>query len=135
MSTMVQRPIVLRTGDVTGDGVLHSRAFDAGERKIRAAKIWALMWLFAVLSLPIIIAHFVLVPGFLIAGPVLAVKRYRVTEVPDHVSGRCPAGNEEFTLALEASDHLPMWSHCPVCNSSLQLLEKEGPTPPSPEGA
>lgn len=126
MTTMVQHPIVLKSGDAVGDGVLHLRAFDARERKLRAAKTWALMWLFAVLSLPIIIAHFVLVPGFLIAGPVMAFKRYRVTEVPDHVSGNCPAGKEEFTLALESSDRLPMWSHCPVCKSSLQLLEKAG---------
>ena len=126
MTTMMQRPIVLKSGEATGDGVLHLRAFDDRERKIRAAKIWALMWLFAVLSLPIIIAHFVLVPGFLIAGPVMAVKRYRVTEVPDHVSGVCPSRKDEFTLALEASDHLPMWKHCPVCQASLQLSEKDG---------
>ena len=125
MATMVERPIVLKSGDIIGDGVLHLQAFDDRERKIRAAKTWALMWLFAVLSLPIIIAHFVLVPGFLIAGPVMAIRRYRVTEVPDHVSGLCPSGKEEFTLPLETSDRLPMWSHCPVCKSSLQLLEKE----------
>ena len=125
MTTMVERPIVLKSGDNTGEGVLHLQAFDSRERKIRAAKSWALMWLFALLSLPIIIAHFVLVPGFLIAGPVLAVRRYRVTEVPDHVSGHCPAGKEEFTLELESSDRLPMWSHCPVCKASLQLLDKE----------
>ena len=126
MTTMVERPIVLKSSDSVGEGILHLQAFNDSERKVRAAKTWALMWLFAVLSLPIIIAHFVLVPGFLIAGPVLAVRRYRVKEVPDHVSGLCPSGKEEFTLALEASDHLPMWSHCPVCNSSLYLLEKEG---------
>lgn len=122
---MVTRPILVKSGDIVNDGVLHLQAFDDGERKIRAAKIWGMMWLFAVLSLPIIIAHFVLVPGFLIAGPVMAIKRYRVTEVPDHVSGNCPAGKEDFTIPLEASDHLPMWSHCPTCNASLQLLDKE----------
>ena len=126
MSTMVQRPIVLKSGDTTGEGILHLQTFDAKERKMRAAKTWALMWLFAVLSLPIIIAHFILVPGFLIAGPVLAVRRYRVMEVPDHVSGNCPAGKEEFSLQLETSDRLPMWTHCPVCKASLQLIEKEG---------
>jgi len=125
MTTTVSRPILVKSGDVVSDGVLHLQAFDARERKIRAAKIWGLMWLFAVLSLPIIIAHFVLVPGFLIAGPVMAVKRYKVMEVPDHVSGNCPSGKEDFTLALEVSDHLPMWTHCPTCHASLQLLEKE----------
>jgi len=125
MSTLVHHPIVIKCGDIVGSGVLHSNVFDARERKIRAAKIWGLMWLFALLSLPIIIAHFVLVPGFLIAGPVMAFKRYRVTEVTDHVSGNCPSGKEDFTLPLEASDRLPMWAYCPACNAPLQLLEKE----------
>lgn len=126
MATMVQRPILLKSGDAVGDGILHLQAFDPRERKIRAAKMLGLMWLFAALSVPIIIAHFVLVPGFLLAGPVMAFKRYRVTEVPDHVSGNCPAGKEDFTLSLEASDRLPMWSHCPSCNASLYLMDKEG---------
>lgn len=125
MTTTVTRPILVKSGDVDGEAVLYLQSFDTRERKIRAAKIWGLMWLFAVLSLPIIIAHFVLVPGFLIAGPVMAMRRYRVAEIPDHVSGTCPSGKEEFTLELEASDHLPMWTHCPACNASLHLLEKE----------
>ena len=127
MTTMVTRPIIMKSGDIVGDGVLHLKAFDAKERKIRAAKIWGLMWLFALLSLPIIIAHFVLVPGFLIAGPVMAYKRYKLTEVPDHVSGTCPTNKEEINLPLEASTRLPMWTHCPKCNASLQLIEKEQP--------
>lgn len=125
MTTNVTRPILVKSGDIVGEAVLHLQSFDARERKIRAAKIWGLMWLFALLSLPIIIAHFVLVPGFLIAGPVMAMKRYKVTEIPDHVSGICPSCEKEFELALEASDHLPMWTHCPQCDASLQLLEKE----------
>jgi len=125
MTTMVQRPIFLQSGDVVGDGILYLQSFDARDRKIRAAKMLGMMWLFAALSVPIIIAHFVLVPGFLIAGPVMAYKRYRVTEVPDHVSGKCPAGKEDFTLSLEASDRLPLWTHCPACHASLHLFEKE----------
>ncbi len=125
MTTMVTRPILVKSGDAVNDGVLHLQAFNDRERKIRAAKIWGLMWLFAVLSLPIIIAHFVLVPGFLIAGPVMAYKRYRVLAVPDHVSGNCPAGKEDFTLQLEPTDRLPMWTHCPACDASLHLMEKE----------
>jgi len=126
MTTMVTRTILVKSGDIVNDGVLHLQSFDARERKIRAAKIWGLMWLGAVLSVPIIIAHFVLVPGFLIAGPVMAMKRYKITEVPDHVSGNCPANKEDFSLELEASAHLPLWTHCPNCNASLHLSEKEG---------
>lgn len=127
MTKVVQRPILLKSGDIVSDGILYLQAFDTRERKIRAAKMWGLMWLCAVLSLPIIIAHFVLVPGFLIAGPVMAYKRYRTTEVPDHVSGCCPSGKEDMTLSLEASARLPLWTHCPSCKASLYLFEKEKP--------
>ena len=125
MTTIVTRPILIKSGDIETNGLLHLQSFDAKERKIRAAKIWGLMWLFAVLSVPLIIAHFVLVPGFLIAGPVMAMKRYKLTEIPDHVTGPCPGKDHEFTLKLEVSDRLPMWSHCPECQASLHLLEKE----------
>ena len=125
MTTIVTRPILVKSGDIENEALLHMKSFDARERKIRAAKIWGLMWLGAVLSVPIIIAHFVLVPGFLIAGPVMAMKRYRTTEIPDHASGTCPAGKEEFTVPLEASAKLPMWTHCPQCHASLYLHDKE----------
>jgi hypothetical protein len=125
MTTTVTRSIIVKSGDVVDECVLYSQAFDTRERKMRATKIWGLMWLGAVLSLPIIIVHFILVPGFLIAGPVMAARRYRITEVPDHVSGRCPSGREDFTLALEPSARLPMWTHCPQCSASLHLIEKE----------
>jgi hypothetical protein len=122
---MVTRPILVRSGDNESQGVLHLQSFDARERKIRAAKIWGMMWLGALLSVPIIILHFVLVPGFLIAGPVIAMRRYRLTEIPDHVSGICPANREEFSLPLEASTKLPLWAHCPQCHASLHLEEPE----------
>lgn len=124
MATMTVRPILIKGGDVINVGVLHLQTFDPRERRIRAAKIWALMWLFALLSVPIIVAHFVLVPGFLMAGPVMAYRRYRLVEVPDHVTGTCPTNKEEMNLPLEASTRLPVWTHCQQCRTSIQLLEK-----------
>ena len=128
MTTMITRPILMKGGDIINEGVLHLQSFDPRERKVRAAKTWGLMWLFALLSLPIIIAHFVLVPGFLIAGPVMAYRRYRLMEVPDHVTGTCPTNKEETNLPLEASTRLPIWTHCPKCKASIQLLEKDQPS-------
>lgn len=127
MTTTITRPIHMKSNDFNSEGILHLQAFDPRERKIRAAKMWGLMWLFALLSLPIIIAHFVLVPGFLIAGPVMAYRRYRVKEVPNHMTGICPTNKEEINLPLEASVRLPIWIHCPGCKSSIQLLEKHQP--------
>lgn len=124
MAIMVTRPILIKGGDVINEGVLHLKIFDPRERKIRAAKMLGLMWLFALLSVPIIIVHFVSVPGFLIAGPVMAYRRYKLMEVPNHVTGTCPTNKEEIDLTLEASTRFPLWTHCHQCNASIQLLEK-----------
>src|SRR3569833_3439926 len=107
MATMTARAILIKGGDIINEGVLHLQTFDARERKIRAAKMWGLMWLFALLSVPIIVAHFVLVPGFLIAGPVMAYRRYRLVEVPNQVTGMCPTNKEEINLPLGAAGRGP----------------------------
>src|SRR3569623_3673482 len=124
METMTARAILIKGGDIINEGVLHLQTFDARERKMRAANMRGLMWLFALLSVPIIVAHFVLEPGFLIAGPVMAYRRYRLVEVPNHVTGTCPTNKEEINLPLEASTRLPVWTHCQQCITSIQLLEK-----------
>ncbi len=128
MPALEQRSILIKSGELASDGLLHSQVFTPQERLQRALKMWGLLWLLALASVPIIVAHWVLVPGFFLAGPIWAYKRYRTPSVPDHVSGRCPMKSEEISVALEASDRLPMWTHCPVCNASLQFVEREQST-------
>lgn len=125
MSVLEQRAILLKSGEQQRDGVLHVQVFTPHERLVRAAKVWGLSWLLALASVPIIIAHWVLVPGFFIAGPIWAYKRYGMLSVPDHASGQCPTNGEDISLALEPSDRLPLWTYCPVCHASVQLVERE----------
>lgn len=133
MSTVERRPILIKGGEREREGVLCVRAFSHQDRVARAAKVWALCWLLAAITLFIPIAHFVLVPGFLLAGPIWAFQRYRVTLSPEQASGHCPISDEEITLQLDASDRLPLWTYCPVCNASLQLLERPSSAMASPE--
>lgn len=128
MPALEQRSILIKSGESASDGLLHSQVFTPRERALRAMKVWGLSWLLALASVPIIVAHWVLVPGFFLAGPIWAYKRYRTPSVPDHVSGRCPMKSEEISVPLEASDRLPMWTHCPVCHASLQFVEREQST-------
>src|SRR3569833_1725662 len=78
MATMTARAILIKGGDIINEGVMHLQTFDARERKIRAAKIWGLMWLFALLSKTNNKTHNEKEPGFLLAGPVMAYRRYRL---------------------------------------------------------
>jgi hypothetical protein len=101
--------------------ILHITHYDARERLRRALLKLGLFWGLALASLPIIIAHWVLVPGFFLAGPWMAWRTYHVVQVRNHVTGACPACNAEVKVRLESDDVLPKWSYCPACNVPLQI--------------
>src|SRR5438046_573298 len=109
------RPVIIESDDLTAEGQLYTQILDEHQRMVRAAKIWGLMWLCMLFSLPVFIIHFVLVPGFLIAGPVLGFRRYGVTELPDHISGNCPACKKEFKLGAASFSRMPIRVQCPEC--------------------
>jgi len=106
-----------------GAGELHVQWFDKRDRMRRAAITWLTCWGLALVSVPIIFAHWVLVPGFLIAGPFMAYRYYHTEIVPKKISGACPSCGQAMELRLETSDQLPMWRYCPLCNESLHIKE------------
>jgi len=128
MIALVSYPILIRCGEDHAEGLLHLHSLTPRERRIRAAKIWGWMWLCALISAPVCGLHIVLVPTFILAGPVMAFLRYRIIQVPDHVSGKCPSCKENFTLALKPTDRLPKRVYCPSCDATLYLLEKTDST-------
>lgn len=114
--------VVIKDNDEqTSSGQLQTTEFDHGDCIKRALLKLGLFWLLAVASLPIVIAHWVLVPGFFLAGPWMAYRTYKITHRRDHVSGDCPGCKEKITIKLEANDELPKWSYCPACNTPLQI--------------
>ena len=109
-------------GQVTS-GSLQTTHYDHGECVKRALMKLGLFWLLALGSLPIIFAHWVLVPGFFIAGPWMAYRTFQVKYTHNHVQGLCPVCQEDVEIKLEAGDELPKWTYCPGCNAPLHLLE------------
>ena len=109
-------------------GVLYVANFDNQERLKRAAIMWGSCWLFAVLSVPVIIAHWILVPGFLLAGPIMGLRRYKVVSAIERVDGICPVCKASVIVPMEADDTLPKRTYCPKCSGPIQLLAEE-PTP------
>jgi hypothetical protein len=105
-------------------GQLQTTRYDQGDRVKRALQRLGFFWLLAGITLFIPIAHFVLVPGFLIAGPVMAYLTYRTEAVRNHTTGTCPVCGEAVTLAMDAKDNLPKWTYCPSCNAPLQISER-----------
>lgn len=124
MSTAESRPIRIESNDGEATtGTLHITKYSHKERVLRAVKVLALMWALAAAAVLIPIAHFVLVPGFFVAGPVMAFMRYRVTDHPDNATGECPVCKEAMEISLEPNAHLPLWTYCPASNDPIQLRE------------
>lgn len=124
MPTPAEHTIRVQSGDYPArDGLLHTRVFSQAERTRRAALAWLGFWLLAVLSIPIVIAHWVLTPAFLITGPVVAYRRMKMLEASEQATGTCPVHDGRFTLELEAGDTLPLWQPCPECNAPLHLVD------------
>ena len=127
MPTSKETEIQFRTGDadVITDARLFSLEFNQSELTKRALTRLGLCWLASIGSIPIIFAHWVLVPGFFIAGPIMAMTAYKTKSVPDHADGPCPACSENISIKLEPKDSLPKWTYCPACNHSIQVREHE----------
>jgi len=102
---------------------MHIEAFSAQEQKIRAAKSLLGIWLVAALCILIPIAHFILVPGFLAAGVIVAARKWKVAEEGREARGECPACHHEVVIDLEKNSELPQWRKCPDCGKALELAE------------
>lgn len=106
------------------EGILNFKQFSSGDRTGKALTVLGLCWLAAGITLFIPIAHFVLVPGFLIAGPVLAMMKYKIDRANEDVQVQCPNCEKSVTIKLDPADTLPIYTYCSDCNESLQLTEK-----------
>ncbi|MGD8569712.1 MAG: hypothetical protein PVJ39_16625 [Gammaproteobacteria bacterium] len=108
-------------GEIANEATLNITLFDQGDRVKRALKFLGLSWLAAGVALFIPIAHFVLVPGFVLLGIYLAVSASRTSQAMDNAKGECPNCNNAIEIKMESSDTLPKWTYCPSCNESIQI--------------
>jgi len=116
---------IVNDDDEKRSGILFYTAFTPSDRTRRAIIALVGCWLGAVISIPIILAHYILIPAFLIAGPILARARLKQQDAKEKVEGECPHHNGQFSLKLEATDTLPKWIYCPECDKGLQIFARE----------
>jgi len=100
---------------------MHVIIFSQQEQKIRALKSMMIFWAIATLCILIPIAHFILVPGFLIGGIIVASRRWKVKEEGIKATGSCPACHNNICIKLDKSAELPQWKDCPECTDPLEL--------------
>ena len=99
------------------------------ERLTRAAGIFGLSLVLALIAVPIPVVHFVLVPGALFLGMVFALVRLRQREIFRAAHGRCPFCGTEQNFTVMGRFSLPKTLHCVSCQREL-VLEKPTSAPP-----
>jgi hypothetical protein len=107
--------------DRTGEATIRIRSFDRAGRVRRAVTGWLTWWGVAVVCVFIPVAHFFLVPGFLVVGLVTLVRRLRTSDVVVAAHGSCPDCGAEQDL-----DILGPWDPsrdviCRECHRPLRL--------------
>lgn len=92
------------------------RLMTRGERLLRAARTLALTWALAGLSIAIPVAHFVLVPGLLLLGPLLGLWSFRGGVVFAPARFPCPRCQNEVEVK-EGVTGWPLKLFCRGCST------------------
>lgn len=119
------RPVVIRGAHGgAACGTLHVRQYTRKERIRRALGMLGLFWLLAILAIPIMGVHLILIPAFLALGPIMAWRRYQMIERNERVTGECPVCGREVSIPLDSSDRLPLWTYCPPTGDPIRVVEE-----------
>ena len=121
-STERDVPVVLHVfGLPNTSGVARVRERDPRERTVRALQGGGALFGLAVLAIFIPIAHFVLVPGFLIGAVVLALRRLHERASIVALTGTCPRCREERTFDAHGPFKPETKTTCPVCSFAVDV--------------
>ncbi len=121
-------------GSAPGDGVADVRVYPVARQVLRALGALAGIWLAALASAFIPVAHLLLVPGFLVWGMVLFVRRLRTDRVALGVRGTCPDCGEDQAFEAGGRWRLPRTFTCAACRRALRaeaLAAAEFPDTPA----
>lgn len=95
------------------------RERDPAERTARALKAAGVCVALAAVSILLPIAHFVLVPGFLVAAPIVALRRLREGASIVGLTGTCPRCDEERSFEAKGAFKPGIRTSCPVCSFAI----------------
>ncbi len=123
MSENIIQPILFKSqkSGESAPAEMHAIDFTPQEQKARGLKTLALFWAIAIVCVLIPIAHFFLVPGFLIGGIVAAKRRWERAREGIEANGSCPVCKHTIHIDLEKNGEIPQWRDCPECGEALEL--------------
>jgi hypothetical protein len=107
-------------------------SYDRSTRIRRALVGLTVGWGLALVSLAVPLAHFLLVPGFLVFGIILFTQRIRLRRTASDAHGTCPDCGEAQEFDLPTRWQLPARTACRRCQRVLELREaSRAPLPPT----
>ncbi len=118
----VCRVTLISSDEKKTQGIVWIQEWNQKERLRRALKALGISWGLAIVSVLIPLAHFILVPAFLLAGPFVAFRIYQVVSTIAGGTGNCPNCEKEFTI-VKASLKWPIHDLCSACQSSVVIVQ------------
>lgn len=107
-------------GDRRSEGTVSIQVRSSQERTLRALKFLGVCWLLSAMTIVVPIAHFVLVPGFFIAGPIGAWFMLQGKSVVLGGEGPCPSCGAPLPIARSA-DKWPLTDLCTACKTTVAI--------------
>ena len=92
----------------------------------RAAVLFGVFFVVALVALPIPIIHLFLVPGALLLGLMLSARRLGQAQIFRRVEGQCPFCGTQQTFSIMGPFRLPRQVHCAHCHRALAIEEAGG---------
>lgn len=111
-------------GNGTEQGEIFVQYLDSRQRLLRSLKVMGLIWGLALVSIFIPLAHFVLVPSFLIAGPIVARQIYQQEKIVLGGKGLCPKCHQDFQI-VKGELTFPLTDVCGKCFENVEITPQE----------
>jgi hypothetical protein len=122
---MADVPVTLAAFGAAGtDAVATVQERSLGARAGRAALALGAAWILAVPAVFLPVAHFVLVPGLLVGGVVLAAMRLAETRTLARVRGVCPRCHAALDVSPGGRFRLPRAVQCVHCRNELTMAAR-----------
>ena len=118
-------PIILTSQDgKKSAGEVTLVRYNKQTRLSRAFSVLGVCWLLSVCSVFFPIVHFVLVPGFFLAGIVAFFMTYPVTSHITKGEGLCPACEAYYEIG-KLLEVWPLKATCSFCHANFEIILKE----------
>ena len=121
MTSHVQSFTLTGYGGTPTQGTVTVQEFSRAERVRRALGGLGKWWGIALASVFIPVAHFLLVPSFLLFGMWQFLLRFRTTSLAINAHGTCPDCRTEQALELAVQWRVPQPVTCRSCHRGLRL--------------